>query len=142
MTTTAVSHQPSWGYYATSNVSWGELGDPRAGPYGVNSGVLLVNLTRARQVRHQLQGARVHLHDGNAPLPSPHSSPLFFCTHGQANVSAAWEAILTHRPSHSSFYFFDQDLLNVYLRLNPEVRLRLWPSVTLIGPRLLRRAAC
>jgi len=62
--------------------------------------------------------------------------------HGQVNVSAAWETIYTHRPSYSSFYIFDQEILNVYLRLNPEVRLRLWPSVTLIGPRLLRRAAC
>ena len=83
MTTTAVSHQPSWGYYATSNVSWGELGDPRAGPYGVNSGVLLVNLTRARQVRHQLQGARVHLHDGNAPLPALTHHPSFFASMGR-----------------------------------------------------------
>ena len=112
-----MSHQPPWGYYATSKESWGELGDPRAGPYGVNSGVLLVNLTRARQVRHKLQGVFATA----TRLSQPSLITPRFCTHGQANVSAAWEAILTHRPSYSSFYFFDQDLLNVYLRLNPEV---------------------
>ena len=79
MTTTAVSHQPSWGYYATSKESWGELGDPRAGPYGVNSGVLLVNLTRARQVRHL--GTRCLRGGIHLSQPSPH---LFFAHMGRS----------------------------------------------------------
>ena len=43
-------NQPPYGIYFQNKELWGELGDMRAGPYGVNSGVLLVNLTRARLV--------------------------------------------------------------------------------------------
>ena len=80
-------NQPPYGmYFENVGDLWGELGDMKAGPYGVNSGVLLVNLTLARHV----------------------------------NMSSKWLQIYNHVPSYSTYKFFDQDLLNIFLHQNPE----------------------
>ena len=52
--------------------------------FGVNNGVLLVNLTRARLV----------------------------------NMTSKWLEIYYHVPAYSTYTFFDQDMLNVYLSQN------------------------
>ena len=78
--------EPPFGFYDETNHSWGELGEMKAGKHGINAGVLLVNLTRARNT----------------------------------NMSAQWSALYSHRPSYSTYKFFDNDLLNVQLRLHPE----------------------
>ena len=55
-------NQPPYGIYFQNKEVWGELGDMKAGLYGVNSGVLLVNLTRARQVNMTSKWSEIYYH--------------------------------------------------------------------------------